>query len=129
MRVRLTAVPSRVDGPAGEVDREGAEVDPLGFALAPARATERRPDARDELLHLERLLDVVVGTGFESDDDIDGVGAGREHDDRHRRGSADRPAHLEAVETRQHHVEQDEIEGLGREPIQAGLAVGGSRRP
>ena len=31
------------------------------------------PDAGDQLLGLERLDDVVVGTGLEADDHVDGV--------------------------------------------------------
>jgi hypothetical protein len=83
---------------------------------------ERGADAGDELRHLEGLGDVVVGAGLEPDDDVDRVGPGGEHHDRHRRGGADRPAHLEPVEAGQHHVEHDRVRPLGAEAGEALVA-------
>ena len=96
-----------------------AEAERVGVAGLAARPADRGPDAGDELRDLERLLDVVVGAGLEPDDDVDRVGARGEHDDRDGRGPADGAADLEAVEARQHHVEQDQVERLGAEPVEA----------
>ena len=113
--------------PAADVDRDRAEVESVAFLGEPARPPKRGPDAGDELGDLERLLDVVVGARLEADHDIDRVGAGGEHDDRDRRRPADRAADLEAVHARQHDVEQDEVERLGGEPLEAFAPVGRGR--
>ena len=106
-----------------------AELEPVGLIGATAGAAQGGPDAGDELGDLERLLDVVVGAGLEADDDIDRVGARGQHHDRDRRGPADRPADLEAVEARQHDVEEHEVERLRGEPLEAGGAVARRSRP
>ena len=48
----------------------------------------------------ERLGEVVVGAGLEAGDDVVGVVAGRDHDDRHVARAAQRAAQLEAVDAR-----------------------------
>ena len=82
-------------------------------------------DPRDELPGAERLGEVVVGADGEPDDEV-GLGvAGGEHQDGHRAVALDAPAHLEAVEAREHQVEDDEV---GTEPLarlDAARAVGG----
>ena len=60
-------------------------------------------------LRLERLDDVVVSTGFEADDDVDRVALGGEHDDRDARFEADRAADVDAAQTGQHEVQEDQI--------------------
>ena len=67
------------------------------------------PDPGDELLGLERLDDVVVGAGLQAQHDVDGVGLRREHDDRHARLGADRPADVDAVHAGEHEVEQHDV--------------------
>ena len=104
----------------------GPRCEPVRLVRSATGPTQRRPDAGDELRHLERLLDVVVGAGLEPDHDVDRVGPGGQHHDRDGRRPADRPADLEAVEPRQHDVEQDEVERLRREPVQA---LAARRRP
>ena len=82
----------------------------------PAAGRRRRPaqlglDARQQLHHLERLGDVVVGAELQADDLVDDLAARGQHD--HRRldaAAAQLAQHVEAVHPRQHHVEQDEIE-------------------
>ena len=91
--------------------------------LGRARPAQQRPDASRELLGGEGLGEVVVGPGLETGDDVVGVGPGRHHDDGDVGGAADRPAHLEAVDARQHDVDQHHV---GRAP--AGSAAGRPRR-
>ena len=106
---------------------------PRRIAASPVRAhrpaaAERGPDAGDQLGHLERLAHVVVGARLEAHDDVDRVRAGREHDDRRRGLAADRAADLEAVEPRQHDVEQDEVRVVGAPALEPLVAVGRGRR-
>lgn len=88
-REPLVATGHRV---AGDVDGEVADGEALGLGLVVA--PQAGPHPGDELLGLEGLDDVVVGTGFQAHDDVDGVGAGGQHDDRHARLAPDLAAHL-----------------------------------
>ena len=68
---RRSSSPSRVTvRPARSID-DRAELETLGVVRPAARPAQRGADAGDQLGHLERLLDVVVGAGLETDDDID----------------------------------------------------------
>ena len=91
-------------------------------------AAGQRPDPRDQLLHRERLDQVVVGAGLEPGDAV-GHGIARgQHQDRRRQPLAAQPAaDREAVEPRHRHVEHDHVGGgaLGRH--QRGAAVGRPR--
>src|SRR5699024_8510879 len=69
-------------------------------------------DTSDELLGLERVRHIVVGSGCEAEDDIDGVGLRREHDDGHRGHLADLLADLATVPAPQHEVEDDETRAV-----------------
>ena len=74
-----------------------------------------------QLVHLERLGDVVVRAGVER---LDLLVAGRprgQHDDRHRVPSADAVQDLDAVEVGQSEVEDDDV------GMEAGDAVEGAR--
>ena len=74
--------------------------------LAPAK---QRAHPREKLVVGERLDEIVVGTGVQAGDAVgDGV-AGGQHQDRDVRSGAQPPAHLDAVDARQHHVEDDEV--------------------
>src|SRR3954453_6760005 len=115
------------DGASGEVDDDGPEMEPGGFVRTASGTAESCPDAGDELWHLERLLDVIVGAGFEPDDDVDGVGAGRQHHDRNGRGPADLAADLEAVDAREHDVEEHEVGGFRSESGEGFGPVAGGR--
>ena len=55
----------------------------------------------------EGLRDVVVGSCFESGDDIMAVVAGRYHDDRNVALAAHPAAELESAHLGQHQIEQD----------------------
>jgi hypothetical protein len=79
--------------------------------------TEQRPDPRLELGETNRLGDVIIGAGVETDHLVFRRIKGGLHDDRNERQALvglDAPRHLEAVDLRQHHVEQDQVgERLG----------------
>jgi hypothetical protein len=64
---------------------------------------------RGQLTHGERLRHVVVGAHAEPDQHVRLVVARGEHHDRHRAGRLDAPADLQAVETRQHDVEDQQV--------------------
>ena len=122
--MRVSGISSlALDRPAVEVGQVAQRDRRLLRGTVRVRVTgspaQGRPDAGDELRHLERLADVVVGARLEADDDVDRVSAGREHHDRRRGLAPDRAAHLEAVETRQHDVEQDEVGAIRPPAIQA----------
>ena len=72
---------------------------------------EHRPDPSGQLLGHERLRDVVVGPSLQPGDDVEAVRSCGHHDDRHVAPSPQATAHLEAVEIRQHHVEEYAVSG------------------
>ena len=126
---RLHRRAAHLDGALGGVDAQLVDLERLlaGARLAPghARAPQRRLHPRAELAQREGLGDVVVGAQLEAEDLVDLLGLGREHDDRHRGARAHAPAHLEAVQAREHDVEHDEVEGRLAEAGERLAAVGG----
>ena len=84
----------------------------------------RRADARDELLHRERLDEVVVGADLERVDAVVLGAAGGDHDDRRADPLAARLLdHLPAVEAGEHQVEDADVGALVAQPREPGLAV------
>ncbi len=74
-------------------------------------AAKKRADACDELLVCERLHQVVVRAGLEPDDPIaNGVAGGEHQDGQSISLGPELLADLDAVATRHHHVEHDEVE-------------------
>src|SRR5688500_4109934 len=113
-----------VEGRAGLDDLSATEVDgdvakAKGLAgeccrRCRAAAAQERLDAPQELGHLERLDQVVVGAQLEADDAIDALPLGRQHQDRRLHAAlAQRPADVETVSAGQHDVKQDRVEGAG----------------
>ena len=99
-------VASRVDLEVVDPQRSG-RVDRIGAATAQAAA-----DARDEHFCAERLGDVVVGTELQSRHYVGLLASSRDHDDGDRSRTVVRlqaPTNLEAIEARQHQIEDDEI--------------------
>jgi hypothetical protein len=76
-------------------------------------AAKRGVDAGEELLDAEGLGHVVVGAEVERPHLVGLRASGRQHDDPHGRALAQLTAQLEAVDARQHEVEQHGI-GLAR---------------
>ena len=93
------------------------------------RSPEHGPNPGDQLGHLKGLGDVIVSAGLQADHDVDGVRAGRQHDDGHAAVLADLPTHLEAVERRQHDVEEHDVEGVPSGPQEAVPPIPGGGHP
>ena len=116
---RSTATPARLHDVRVLVHLEVAEAQHRRGRLT-VRPPQDRPDPGHDLLEAERLRDVVVAAEREPSHLLLGAVAGREEQDRHPHAvGTEAPAHLEAVEVGEHHVEHDEV----------GLVVGdGSER-
>ena len=86
-------------------------------------ATQHGVGAGNDFAGIEWLDDVVVGAALQSDDSI-GVGfPGGEHDDWYVRLSTQDPAHLNAIETRQHQIEDDQVRSQGTGQRQPGFSI------
>ena len=110
-----------VEDDVADLDRRRAEL---------AGAVARRPPQHgahpgDQLAQAVRLGDVVVGTDLEADDRVDLGALGGHHDDRHLAALAELPAHVDAADPRQHHVEQHEVGLDDVETVERLEAVGG----
>ncbi len=104
-----------LDRPPWEIDHDVAAVDQLVAATGQVgrrRTPEKRADATSELADRERLRDVVVRAELETEDLVELVVAGGQHDDRDGALRAQAPADLEPVHSRQHDVEDDEVDVL-----------------
>ena len=113
-----------------EVTARGGSVivadDASGLALRHAggfRAAEHRAHPREQLPRIERLRNVVVGAELEPDDTVGVVPFGGQHHDRDLVIRADPPADLEPVDARQHHVEEDDVEGAAAERRKSGWTI------
>ena len=91
-------------------------------AIGLAGPPQQRADAGRQLLRGERLREVVVGAGLEAGDDVVGVGPGGDHDDRDVARAPDRPAHLEAVDAREHDVDEHDVGRVAVERLERVLA-------
>jgi hypothetical protein len=99
-------VPADVDDEAGELEAARAHLR-LGRPL-PAQL---RVDARGQLADLEGLGNVVVRADLERHDDVHGIGAGGEDDDRHLdTRSAEPAAYVKAGHSGKAEVEKDEVD-------------------
>ena len=77
--------------------------------------------ARQQLARIERLRQVIVGAEIEPDDPVDVVATGRQHQHgRLRARLAQLLQHVEARESGQHDVEDDQIEILALGAAQSG---------
>ena len=101
-----------------------------GRAVVHLGATHQRLHAREQLVHAERLGQIVVGADLEPDDFVDLRVAGGEDQDgqpthgRVRRVLAQGARDLESVQARQHQVEQQHIWWLGADELERLRAVG-----
>src|SRR4051794_8304038 len=110
------------------VDVQVAVLDDGALPLAPIgrRAAQDRPDARHELARVERLREVVVRADLEADDLVDVLVACGQHEDRHVGALANPLADLDAVDVREHQVEDDQ-RGRLRRHLRERLAAGRRR--
>ena len=93
---------------------------------AELHAAQDGPHAAAQLGDPDRLGHVVVGAGLEREHRVGLAVAGGDGDHVGRlAGAAQAPAHLDAVGTRpEADVEEHEVEGLRRQRVQGGAAVG-----
>ncbi len=117
--------------------RAGSTVSPFtatGRASSPmpaaetrgTRAAQQRADARDELAHAERLGQIVVGAAFEAEHFVGLLAARGQHEYRHVAVggvAADGAADGDAVEPREHQIEDHQIERLGAREAQPLVAI------
>src|SRR5262249_1420098 len=90
-------------------------------------AAQSRAHPGDELLRLERLDHIVVGTRFEAEDDIYGVRFGGQHHDRYARLRADGATDVDAAHAREHEVEQHDVRPYVPKRGEGPLTVGYER--
>ena len=107
--VRRTCSPSRVTSRFGRSTSSGPNRSRGTARLVGLRAPHRRPRSREQLLHAERLRDVVVGARVERRDLVGLRFAHRQHDHRHVAERAHPPDHLGAVDVGQPEVEQHQV--------------------
>ena len=100
---------------------------PVAPACAGARPPEQGLDPGHDLARRERLHEVVVRADREAHDPVDLLAAGREHQHVGVGEGAEPAADLDAVEAREHHVEDDDVgvEAAGR-PSRAVEPVAGA---
>ena len=121
--VSRTSPSGVVHARGGEVDRErvGRDLGPAGRRPQPALG---RPEPRQQLVHAERLRDVVVGAGVERPHLVGLLIARRQHEDRHAAPRTDALDHLDAVDAGQPEVDDREVGTLAGRRRERLLAVG-----
>ncbi len=112
---------------AGQIELHVANPDQLGRGARHLRAPQHGTNAGDELLGAERLGDVVVSPEFQADELVRLVRPRGEHDDQHRRVTAQCACHVETVEARQPQIQDHEIRTLGPGDAQGRRPVRGGR--
>ena len=106
-----------------EVDGEVGGLDDRLF-LGRRGAPQGRSQTRHQLVHAERLGDVVVGTGVERGDLV-GLGvADGEHDDRYGAPAAQTADDVDTVDPRKPEVEHHHVGMVVRREVERVLAVG-----
>jgi hypothetical protein len=101
------------DLPRAGVHRQIADLEPLDRRRGRARTPEHGLDPSDQLPRRERLGDVVVGAELETHDAVGFLAERGQHDHRPPPRRTD-PAHdRQAVDAREHEIEDDEVR-LGR---------------
>ena len=99
----------------GEMARSGEAGDRVGDRTGPARGLHHRVDALEQMVHRERLADVVVGATIQRSAHHVGIRPGGHHD---HRDSAQlgvglqRAQHGQAVDVGQPDVEEDHVRPL-----------------
>ena len=121
----MTGLPSTATRPVRVSSRTGPHGE-LALGVA-GRAAQQRAHARQHLLEMEGLGDVIVGAGVEALHLVAPAVARGEH--QHRHGAAGAPPRLQhrnAVHLGQADVEDDGVVGLGLAEVMPLLAVEGA---
>src|SRR5271155_2224860 len=88
-------------------------------------AALQRADAGKKLHERKRFGEVIVGTGIQAGDYVGQCIASREHQDGNIASAiAQLLGHLEAVESGEHHIKENQIEGSVSGKLQGGAAIG-----
>src|SRR5262249_32286085 len=91
----------------------------------PVCPADERPEPSEQLFHLERLGEVVIGPGIDTLDFLGPATAGGEDQDRHgASGGSPSLENRDPVETGQAQVEDDGVVGLGVAEEVSFLAIG-----
>jgi hypothetical protein len=125
---------ARCQDPAtgGGVEHQPAGVerqDRRGRRLGRLRATQDGRHAGGQLVRVEGLGQVVVGTGAQAGDPFRIGPLGRSDEDGHRIVRAELGEHRLALHGGEHEIEDDEIGGIGLEGGERGDAVAGIGHP
>ena len=126
MAVSGTSSPVDLQAVAGRIEPQRADGEGLALGHGAFGAAQHRLDPQHHLPRAERLGHVVVRPELETDDAVDLLALGGQHDEwqRPRAGVALEDArHLEPVEPGQHQVEQQEIWGVTADALQGGVAA------
>src|SRR4051812_23821387 len=115
----------QLDDPADQIDGEITDPEHGTLTLYLQAMTQRGPGACEQLVHAERLGDIVVGTAIERLDLADLIASARQHHDRYMFVLC--PNHLEQIKplhVRKAEIEDNQVRTL-REQLQRSLSVGG----
>src|SRR3954453_204669 len=96
----------------GGIDLDVAEGVARRTAVRRRGTPQHRPHPCGELAGRERLRHVVVGAEIEPDDPVRLLPPRRQQDHGKRRAASNPAAELEAVDSREHHVQHDQVYGL-----------------
>ncbi|GAB3874278.1 hypothetical protein GCM10029964_015980 [Kibdelosporangium lantanae] len=106
------------------VDRDRADAQHgVGFLGGPAHPAQQRTDPRHQLTRAERLGDVVVRAQVQSQQEIVLRGPGGEHQHRQVGLAPQDPAHVQAVHTGQHDVEDQQVGAVPADLVERVPAV------
>ena len=83
--------------------------DPVGRWRGALDAAQQGSDSGHQLAWTVGLGHVVVGTEVEAEEQVVLTGPGGQHQDRHGRFLAQDPAHIESVDVRHHHIEDEQV--------------------
>ena len=86
-------------------------------------------DARRQLSRIEGPGQIIIGAQLQADDLVGILGAGRQHQDRDVALAANLAAHAEAVQARQHDVQDDQIRAMLVDLFEALRPARGSNDP
>ena len=131
MPVSLTGFPAHFDAVFGEIERDLADLEDFALAVLLVVAPEDRVHARDQLLGLERLGEIIVGPGGKPGQDVPALLRLGDHDERDRPAAlvfAQDPADFLAVDAGQRQIEEQHVRLPGPDHLERLLAGVGQRR-